>query len=117
MQYLIMLHFPPGKGPQRDVHPRVRRRDEALGRAQQGAAQRRRLGRRERPASRCGDHGPRVRRRPRRHRWPYAETKEILFSFILELPDLDAAIEWVAKMPSTEYGSTEIRPMVGYEPA
>jgi hypothetical protein len=42
---------------------------------------------------------------------PYAETKEILFSFIIiDVPDLDAAIEWAAKMPSAEYGSNEIRP-------
>ena len=47
---------------------------------------------------------------------PYAETKEILFSFyIIDVPDLDAATEWAAKMPSAEYGSNEIRPMVGYE--
>lgn len=45
---------------------------------------------------------------------PYAETKELLFSFyVLELPDLDAATQWAAKMPSAEYGSVEIRPMTG----
>lgn len=44
---------------------------------------------------------------------PYAEAKEILFSFyILELEDLDAATAWAAKMPSAEYGSIEIRPMI-----
>ena len=49
---------------------------------------------------------------------PYAETKEVLFSFyILDVPDLDAATEWAAKMPSAEYGSIEIRPMTGPQPA
>jgi hypothetical protein len=47
---------------------------------------------------------------------PYAETKEILFSFIIiDVPDLDAATAWAAKMPSAEYGSNEVRPMVRYE--
>jgi hypothetical protein len=47
---------------------------------------------------------------------PYAETKEVLFSFIaIEVPDLDAAIEWAGRMPAVEYGSVEIRPMVGLE--
>src|SRR5688572_21625734 len=41
---------------------------------------------------------------------PYAETKEVLFSFyILDVEDLDAALAWVRKMPVTEYGSVEIR--------
>jgi hypothetical protein len=45
---------------------------------------------------------------------PYAETKEILFSFyILEVPDLDAAIAVAARTPAAEYGSVDIRPMVG----
>ena len=47
---------------------------------------------------------------------PYAETKEILFSFyMLDVADLDAATEWAAKMPAAEYGSIEIRPMIGLE--
>jgi hypothetical protein len=47
---------------------------------------------------------------------PYAETKEVLFSFyIIDVEDLDAALAWAAKMPSAEYGSVEVRPMVGYE--
>ena len=41
---------------------------------------------------------------------PYAETKEILFSFyILDVEDLDAAIaRGRARMPAAEYGSVEI---------
>jgi hypothetical protein len=47
---------------------------------------------------------------------PYAETKEILFSFyMLDVEDLDAATAWAAKMPAVEYGSVEIRPMVHFE--
>lgn len=44
---------------------------------------------------------------------PYAEAKEILFSFyVLEVDDFDAAAAWAAKMPAAEYGSIEIRPMI-----
>jgi hypothetical protein len=40
---------------------------------------------------------------------PYAETKEILFSFyILDLPDLDAAIALAKRMPASRYGSVTI---------
>ncbi len=46
---------------------------------------------------------------------PYAETKEILFSFyIVDVEDLDAATAWARKMPSAEYGSIEIRPTTGF---
>ena len=51
---------------------------------------------------------------------PYAETKEILFSFyLIDVPDLDAATAWAAKMPATEYESVEVRPTAhgGFEPA
>ena len=47
---------------------------------------------------------------------PYAETKEVLFSFIiLEVPDLDAATAWAAKTPAVEYGSVEVHPMDRFE--
>ena len=47
---------------------------------------------------------------------PYAETKEVLFSFyILDVADLDEATKWAAQMPSAEYGSNEVRPMVHYQ--
>jgi hypothetical protein len=43
---------------------------------------------------------------------PYAETKEILFStIVVDVPDLDAAVELAAKMPNADYGSVEIRPL------
>lgn len=47
---------------------------------------------------------------------PYAETKEVLFSFyIIDVEDLDAAIAWAAKTPAAQYGSIEIRPTDGLE--
>ena len=40
---------------------------------------------------------------------PYAETKEILFSFyLIDVEDLDAALAWARKMPAAEYGSVQI---------
>jgi hypothetical protein len=47
---------------------------------------------------------------------PYAETKEVVFSFyIIDVDDLDAAIAWAAKTPAAKYGSIEIHPMDGLE--
>lgn len=45
---------------------------------------------------------------------PYAETKEFLAGFgILEVPDLDAALEWAARHPAAGFASIEVRPLVG----
>jgi hypothetical protein len=43
---------------------------------------------------------------------PYADTKEQLGGFtILELPSLDAALEWAARCPAASYGAVEVRPL------
>ena len=45
---------------------------------------------------------------------PFAETKEYLAGYyLIEVPDLDGALEWAARIPSAEYGSVEVRPMWG----
>ncbi len=42
---------------------------------------------------------------------PFADTKEQLAgTFVLDLPDLDAALEWARQAPSIEWGAVEIRP-------
>jgi len=42
---------------------------------------------------------------------PFADTKEKLAgSFVIEVPDLDAAIAWAEKCPGARYGVIEIRP-------
>lgn len=47
------------------------------------------------------------------HDGPYAESKEMLGGlFVIEVPDLDAALEWAARAPSSGYGSTEVRPLM-----
>jgi hypothetical protein len=43
---------------------------------------------------------------------PFVETKEHLLGFYLvELPDLDAAIDWAARMPHVRHGTVEVRPV------
>jgi hypothetical protein len=42
---------------------------------------------------------------------PYAESKEQLGGYyILDVPDLDAAISWAARCPAASHGVVEIRP-------
>ncbi|HYP77857.1 MAG TPA: YciI family protein [Polyangiaceae bacterium] len=42
---------------------------------------------------------------------PYADTKEELGGFLLiEVPDLDKALEWAARCPSLANGVVEVRP-------
>jgi len=44
---------------------------------------------------------------------PYAETKEQLGGyFLIEAPDLDAAVAIAAKCPNAEFGSVEVREIV-----
>ena len=44
---------------------------------------------------------------------PFAETKEVLGGYyIVDVPDLDAALAWGAKAPIARYGSVEGRPVV-----
>lgn len=46
---------------------------------------------------------------------PFAETKEILGGFyMLEVDNLDAALEWGAKAPCAPYGSVEVRPIMEF---
>ena len=43
---------------------------------------------------------------------PYANTKEQLAGFIVvELPSLDAALDWATRCPATLYGAVEVRPL------
>lgn len=47
------------------------------------------------------------------HDGPFAETREQLGGlYMIDVPDLDAAIEWAKKLPIATTGSIEIRPML-----
>jgi hypothetical protein len=49
--------------------------------------------------------------RPRIQDGPFADTKEQLGgTFVLDVPDLDAALAWAEKCPAAEWGTIEIRP-------
>ncbi len=53
------------------------------------------------------------------HDGPFAETKEQFGGFYLvDVPDLDAALEIARKVPLSQDGSVEVRPLIGMdEPA
>ena len=43
---------------------------------------------------------------------PYADTKEQLGGFyLIEVPDLDAALSWAARCPGASRGTIEVRPV------
>jgi hypothetical protein len=43
---------------------------------------------------------------------PYAETKEQLGGyFLIDVPDLDAALHWAARCPAASHGTVEVRPV------
>lgn len=44
---------------------------------------------------------------------PFADAKEQLGGyFVIEVPDLDAALEWAARAPSASSASVEVRPVL-----
>jgi hypothetical protein len=44
---------------------------------------------------------------------PFAETKEHLVGFyVIDVPDLDTALEWAATVPNVRVGSVEVRPVM-----
>ena len=44
---------------------------------------------------------------------PFADTKEQLGGyFVVEVPDLDAALAWADRCPSAGYASVEVRPLL-----
>ena len=48
---------------------------------------------------------------------PYAETKEQLGGyFVLDVPDVETALEWAARCPSAAYASVEVRPLLAGPP-
>ena len=43
---------------------------------------------------------------------PYAETREQLGGyFLIDVPDLDAALAWAARCPGASHGAIEVRPI------
>jgi hypothetical protein len=49
---------------------------------------------------------------------PFAETKELIAGYyILDVPDLDAALAWAAKMPAIDTNVVEVRPVMVFQPS
>jgi hypothetical protein len=49
---------------------------------------------------------------------PFAETREHLGGYyIMDVPDLDTALRYAAKVPAALYGTVEVRPLMDYNPA
>jgi len=49
---------------------------------------------------------------------PFATTKEHLGGYyVIDVPDLDAALKYAALVPSAHYGTIEVRPLMNYDPA
>lgn len=49
---------------------------------------------------------------------PFAETREHLGGYyIVDVPDLDAALKYAAMVPAALYGTVEVRPLMDYNPA
>lgn len=47
---------------------------------------------------------------------PFADTKEQLGGiYIIDVPDLDTALEWAARNPAASLAGVEVRPIVGVE--
>ena len=49
---------------------------------------------------------------------PFAETREHLGGYyIIDVPDLDAALTYAALIPAAHFGTIEVRPLMDYNPA
>ena len=47
---------------------------------------------------------------------PFAETKEQLGGYyLIDVPDLDAALDWASKVPNMARGSVEVRPVMKFD--
>jgi hypothetical protein len=48
---------------------------------------------------------------------PFLETKEHLLGFVLiDVPDLDAALDWASRMPACSIGTVEVRAVKSAQP-
>jgi hypothetical protein len=47
---------------------------------------------------------------------PFAETREALGGYyVVDVPDLDTALDWAAKCPGAKYGTMEVRPIMSFD--
>jgi hypothetical protein len=49
---------------------------------------------------------------------PFAETREVFGGYyMIDVPDLDTALDWAARCPGAAYGSVEVRPVMEFDEA
>lgn len=49
------------------------------------------------------------------HDGPYADSKEELGGYyIIEVPDLEVALQWAARNPAALFGAVEVRPIIEF---
>jgi hypothetical protein len=110
MRYMMLIHHDEvalANAPQKELWADYAAFNEALAKAGGGMA----AGERLQPASaattvRFGDNRTEVLD------GPYADTREQLAGyFMIEVDNLDEAIAWAKRCPSSRYGSIEIRPL------
>ncbi len=110
MRYMMLIHHDEvalANAPQKELRADYAAFNEALQKAGGGMAP----GERLQPASaattvRAGDGRTDVLD------GPYADTREQLAGyFLIEVDNLDEAIAWAKRCPSSRYGSIEIRPL------
>jgi hypothetical protein len=116
MKYMLLLRFPPDAGPEPGT-PDFDREMKGWGTLNEELQS---AGALVAAAGLELDDAATTLRAPKGERvltdGPFAETKEVLFSYyVIDVADLDAAVEWAAKMPCAEYGSVEIRPLAAVE--
>lgn len=47
---------------------------------------------------------------------PFIETKEVVGGFyVIDVADIDEALEWAARIPNVHFGSVEVRPVMEYD--
>ena len=47
---------------------------------------------------------------------PFAETREVLGGFyLIDVPDLDTALDWAARCPGATGGTMEVRPVMAFD--
>lgn len=47
---------------------------------------------------------------------PYIETKEVIGGYyVIDVADLDEALDWAARIPNAHFGSVEVRPVMEFD--
>ena len=47
---------------------------------------------------------------------PFIETKEVIGGFyLIDVADLDEALEWAARIPNAHFGTVEVRPVMEFD--